>query len=711
MKVASSAAHHFGSERLICESFGGIFMDATMQRMKWIADWEFVLGVNVLNPHGFHYTLEGPRKRDWPPSMFYQYPWWRYYERFAACVSRLSQTLTGGRYVAKVAVLWPINAMFAEYLPQERTPASDTIEGGLNVLTDALLRVHHDFDYLDEDVLASDAEIADGLLRIGDEAYELVVIPPMTALKVSTVEVLERFADAGGAVLGVLERPRRGLGAGAPVDIAGRVDALLARPRGRFMKGDPPAIIADALGGGRLLTDQLSEAIGQLITADVELDNDELFVLHRVRGDRDVYFVVNPTFEPQRGTMSVFGDVRPVLWDPSAGRELPVGPFESRDGRTLFDVALAPVGSTFVVAADPAEPRIVGTNVVLERVTDAVASGHGDAEEGWIDVRSDGHVARAAAHGSRVPDPIVLDGPFSFTTDDPNALVLRSFKTSPAGDDGDDDGSWSQPDAPDADWLQMRPGAWSYQLAGEPDRPYPVRVRYRVPFEVDAVPERLELVIDGFDGSRYDIFVNAETPTATPVRASFDSQMRSVDITPHVRPGRNILGILLTIEQATGGIVDNVKLMGPFALAGDPENGYRIAEPKTQVEAGRWTEQGYPFLSGTAVYRRTVELPATSDGLRLFLEAPVRDDVVEIHVNGEPAGVCLWDPYVVEITGHVRPGPNEIALSMTNTLANLLNGVARPAGLEGPPRIVGRASFEFDLRASAPERSSGPGDG
>ncbi|MBW3592853.1 MAG: hypothetical protein KY396_04085, partial [Actinobacteria bacterium] len=108
IKVASSAAHQIGSERLLCESFGGMFMDATMQRMKWIADWEYVLGVNLLNPHGFHYTLEGPRKRDWPPSMFYQYPWWRYYGEFSDYMSRLSYMLTGGRHVAKVAVLWPI---------------------------------------------------------------------------------------------------------------------------------------------------------------------------------------------------------------------------------------------------------------------------------------------------------------------------------------------------------------------------------------------------------------------------------------------------------------------------------------------------------------------------------------------------------------------------------------------------------------------------
>ncbi|HWC32845.1 MAG TPA: glycosyl hydrolase, partial [Actinomycetota bacterium] len=203
MKVASSAAHHYGTERVLCESFGGIFMDATMQRMKWIADWEYVLGVNVLNPHGFHYTLEGARKRDWPPSMFYQYPWWRYYEGFNTYIARLSEVLSGGRHVAKVAVLWPINAMFATYTPQTRSPLGDRTESDTNVLTDLLLRLHHDFDYLDEDVLA-DAEVSDGRIRIADEEYEVLLLPPMAHLKLVTVEALERLVASGGKALGMV---------------------------------------------------------------------------------------------------------------------------------------------------------------------------------------------------------------------------------------------------------------------------------------------------------------------------------------------------------------------------------------------------------------------------------------------------------------------------------------------------------------------------
>jgi glycosyl hydrolase family 106( putative alpha-L-rhamnosidase) len=705
MKVASSAAHQFGSERVICESFGGIFMDATMQRMKWIADWEYVLGVNVLNPHGFHYTLEGARKRDWPPSMFYQYPWWPHYGRFSEYMSRLSESLTGGRHVAKVAVIWPINAMFAEYIPQQRTVPADAIEGGLNAITDRLLRLHHDFDYLDEEVLAG-ADIADGVVRIGDEAYELVVLPPMTHIRVETVDALERLAAAGGKILGVLDRPRRGFGADGLVDVADRVDALLDGSSAAVVDGDAAEWIADARAGGSWLSDALRGAIGGLIDPDVELDNDEILVLHRVKDGRDLYFVVNPTFEAQRGRMSIAGDVEPVSWDPSTGDEVPIGPVEGVEGRTAFEIALPPVGSTFVVAGEPAPSRIVGTNLRIERVGDGVAVGYGRTEEGWIDVRTNGHVDRSSVRTSPSPEPLVLDGPWRFEAQGPNALVLRSFTTSVEEDPGNDP-SWSVADADGTGWLEMGPGAWAYQLPAEPDRPYPIAVRYRIPFEVETVPERTELVIDGFDGSDRTISLNGEVVTAAPVRAPFDSQMRSVDLSPLVREGRNVLGVRLVIREATGGIVDNVKLMGAFSVEGDGP-ALRIVAPGMELGPASWTEQGYPFLSGTGVYRRNFDLPTGFDGRRLFLEVPVRDDVLEVHVNGVPAGVRLWDPYVVEVTDLVHAGSNEVAVSLTNTLANLLNGVARPSGLAGPPVLVPHSAFEFDLGGIASgERTDG----
>jgi hypothetical protein len=700
IKVASSAAHHFGSERLICESFGGIHMDATMQRMKWIADWEYVLGVNVLNPHGFHYTLEGPRKRDWPPSMFYQYPWWRYYDRFSAYMSRLSETLTGGRHVAKVAVLWPINAMFASYLPQETTADTDEMEGGLNAVTDRLLRLHHDFDYLDEDVLA-DSDVSEGRVRVADESYELVIVPPMPFIRLSTVDALERFAAGGGKILGVLRRPDRALSEDGLVDVTARMDAVMSGS----VEGDARSLLDDAIGGGSLLAEELRSAIAGLIEPDVTLDNEEIFVLHRAKDDLDVFFAVNTTFEPQAGRMSLAGDVRPALWDPTTGDEIPVAPVEVSDGRTSFDLSLPPAGSTFVVAGVTAGPAVVGTNVTLERVDGNRALGHAPTQQGWIDVRRNGHVERAAIDVPPAPEPVTLAGPYRFEVEGANGLVIRSFRATPEVDDGDD-GSWSATDLDDTTWLEVRPGAWSYQLPAEPDRPYPIPVQYRIPFEVDAVPDRLEVVIDGFDGSAHGLFLNGEPVTSAPVRSSIDSQMQSVDLTPLVRAGRNVLGVRLVIEGSTGGIVDNLKLTGTFSLAGDADAGYRIAAPVEELDARPWTEQGYPFLSGTGIYRRGFDVPDGFADHRWFLEVPTVDDVVEVHVNGAPAGVRLWDPYVVEITEHLRPGPNELAISTTNTLANLINAVDRPSGLAGPPRIVPHASFTFDLGVHTPAEAT-----
>jgi hypothetical protein len=162
--------------------------------------------------------------------MFYQYPWWPWYGEFSAYVSRTSELLSGGRHVAKVAMLWPIHAMFAAYLPQTRTPASQAVEAGLNVLTDTLLRLHHDFDYLDEEVLAG-AEVDGGRVRVADEDYELVVVPPMTHVRAATLDALERFAAGGGKVLGVLLAPAAALPAAPRAAPLPKVPSLPKLPK------------------------------------------------------------------------------------------------------------------------------------------------------------------------------------------------------------------------------------------------------------------------------------------------------------------------------------------------------------------------------------------------------------------------------------------------------------------------------------------------
>ena len=75
------------------------------------------------------------------------------------------------------------------------------------------------------------------------------------------------------------------------------------------------------------------------------------------------------------------------------------------------------------------------------------------------------------------------------------------------------------------------------------------------------------------------------------------------------------------------------------------------------------------------------------------------DDVLEVLINGQSAGVRLWEPYAVELTEFLRPGENVLELRVANTLANLLKGVERPSGLAGAPKLTPYRRFTFDLRA------------
>src|SRR3712207_6974538 len=53
------------------------------------------------------------------------------------------------------STLFPYTTLFrSTYTPQSHSAIGDRTEGDFNALTDLLLRLHYDYDYLDEDILA-----------------------------------------------------------------------------------------------------------------------------------------------------------------------------------------------------------------------------------------------------------------------------------------------------------------------------------------------------------------------------------------------------------------------------------------------------------------------------------------------------------------------------------------------------------------------------
>ena len=72
-------------------------------------------------------------------------------------------------------------------------------------------------------------------------------------------------------------------------------------------------------------------------------------------------------------------------------------------------------------------------------------------------------------------------------------------------------------------------------------------------------------------------------------------------------------------------------------------------------------------------------------------------DVVEVQVNRKSAGLRPWAPYWVDITPFAKAGKNRIALRITNTVANLLEGNPVDFGLQEPVKIVAYNRYRFAL--------------
>ena len=80
-----------------------------------IYEWQMVRGINLLCPHLQGYSVRGIRKRDYPPAMYYQQPWWSVYDKFVDAMSRESMILAESKKVTDILVIHPQTTAWSEF--------------------------------------------------------------------------------------------------------------------------------------------------------------------------------------------------------------------------------------------------------------------------------------------------------------------------------------------------------------------------------------------------------------------------------------------------------------------------------------------------------------------------------------------------------------------------------------------------------------------
>lgn len=206
-KQVSSVANQLGKKFVITETFALCGWDVSLEELKWIAEWQYVNGVNLMCQHLESYSIRGLRKRDYPPSLFYQQSWWDEYKQFNDYFARLGVFLSSGRDKASVLLIHPVKSAWIAY-NNTHNDKLKALDSDFVWATETLSGLHFDHHYGDETIIGKYGSVDKTFFKIGNCSYNAIIIPSAITLDKKTIELLTQFAENGGLVISTGYFPR-----------------------------------------------------------------------------------------------------------------------------------------------------------------------------------------------------------------------------------------------------------------------------------------------------------------------------------------------------------------------------------------------------------------------------------------------------------------------------------------------------------------------
>jgi len=326
-KQVASVANQLGRERVLCETYGCTGNYPSFADRKWIGDFLYALGVNMLNHHLVPYSLRGRRKRDYGLNFHWSQPWWRFNRLIEDHYARLSYALSRGVRVVNVLVIHPISSAWALYSPFNEAEVGE-LDSRFRGLLETLIRGHVDFELGDEMVMERHGRVEGPRLRIGRAVYDAVILPSCINLAHNTLRLLSEYVENGGLLIVVPPEPRM---------VDGEEVEDLYKILGRASRAESPAELL-----------RLLDNVARPVRVEGDESGDVLYHLRR-DGDQLILFLYNSSRAETRAVRArVEGLWRVEEWDTLTGgvRDHPA---ELSGATTVIDVELPPVGSKLLV--------------------------------------------------------------------------------------------------------------------------------------------------------------------------------------------------------------------------------------------------------------------------------------------------------------------------------------------------------------------------
>lgn len=360
-KLASSISHVFGKkdDLAMVEIFGARGQDIGYREMKWWTDHMQVSGVNFMISHSFN--PRAPYDKDCPP-FFYNggfEPRWPLYRVWADYTSRLSLLLSGGRHECPAAVL------FSGNLGQVGKMV------GPEGITTAMQNARIDCDWLPMDVFEHDATLDGSEIKLRDERYCILVVPPVEVIPYATLAKVKDFYDNGGTVIGYGFLPSKSATIGKTDEdiiklcreiwggqtamqqdnpnITPWLNVSKTEPDGGcaifFPETDPEKI--NVFGP----LEWISRSVRSKLRVICDYQDGWLHVLHRNKDGQDIFMICNQQAKGQGDEFLLLATAQgePELWDPMRN-EITAIPFRRLDEkRIIFGLTLEPLETVLLV--------------------------------------------------------------------------------------------------------------------------------------------------------------------------------------------------------------------------------------------------------------------------------------------------------------------------------------------------------------------------
>ena len=306
-KLASSAAELTGSLRVMCEPCPVIDIrklkgkEPTTDQVRGFFNIELAGGVTDFNNYLKLSNADIVEKRE-----FNQY------------VAGIAKHLRGGHSVSDVAVFYPIESLWAAFLPEPmRVSGWDSVRGGnpkaieieqsFRNTARILYNDRWEYNFIDTKAI-EESKVENGQLVHGDLRWKLVILPNVSTLSLLALKKLHRFVESGGFLLAIGQTL-----VNSTTEFPDQQIKTISKRIFRYANAK------------RLSSDKevnLSKHIGKWLNKDLIIRDKELpfRFTHRIVNNKNVYFVFNDSNEIVESEVSLRDIKEPYLFNPNNGK-------------------------------------------------------------------------------------------------------------------------------------------------------------------------------------------------------------------------------------------------------------------------------------------------------------------------------------------------------------------------------------------------------